>query len=225
MMGIKLITEVLDYAPAALTPPERLLLVALAETARDGTRMCWPGMATLTRRTGLSDRHVRRVLTELGQRGYEVRVQSGVDKNGQPVFASKGHRTVYQVPVFRQRGTPTAALKEDAHVRLSDPKVDTPGTQRRTPTVAKEDIYVPPSPQEPSKQPSNHRADDEIAVVIDALRNRTGKIVDGHHATLVIKQLVDGRDVDRIKYLRGAIAKDLNPTRFLPTPVPPPYRP
>jgi hypothetical protein len=44
---------------------------------------------------------------------------------------------------------------------------------------------------------------------------------------LVIKRLVDGRPRigDRIKYLTGAIAKDRDPEKFLPTPSPPPYRP
>jgi hypothetical protein len=39
-MGIGLIVEVFDHAPAELTAQERLLLLALAEMARDETRMC-----------------------------------------------------------------------------------------------------------------------------------------------------------------------------------------
>lgn len=156
-VGIRLIVEVLDHAPAELTPPERLLLVALAEEARDDTRRCWPGMETLTRRMGLSARRVRQVLAELAQRGYEVRVPSGVDKHGMPVFASKGHRTVYGVPPFRQRGQSTAALKGADVRRLCDPKAAGSGTQRRQDPVAKAAEYCPPLPQEPSKKPSNPR--------------------------------------------------------------------
>jgi hypothetical protein len=228
-VGIRLITEILDYAPAELTASELVLLIVLAESARDDTRTCWPGMQMLTRRTRLSARHVRRVLTELAARGYEVRVSSGVDCHGMPVFASKGHRTVYRVPAFRQRGTDTAALKGDAHGRLSDPKGDISGTQRRPYPVAKGDVRVPPSPHEPSREPSNHRAraHEEIAAVIRGLRDRTGRTVDEHHAVLVIKQLVGDRpDVrDRVNYLTSAIRTDTNPSRFLPTPTPPPYRP
>jgi hypothetical protein len=58
------------------------------------------------------------------------------------------------------------------------------------------------------------------------LKNRTGKTIDEHHATLVIKQLEDRSKEpirDRIKYFTGAIAQDPNPGRFLPTPSPPRY--
>jgi hypothetical protein len=109
-MSIRLMVEMLDHAPAELTPAERLLLVAIAEKANEQTRMSWPGMDTLTQRTGLSDRRVRQVLADLAARGYEVRVPIGVDRHGMPVFATKGHRTEYRVPTFRQRGPDTAAL-------------------------------------------------------------------------------------------------------------------
>jgi hypothetical protein len=63
--------------------------------------------------------------------------------------------------------------------------------------------------------------------VVKALWDRTGKTIDEHHATLVIKQLLDGRDGvrDRTRYLTGAIAKDSDPCRFLPTCTPPRYQP
>lgn len=201
-MGIRLIVEVLDHAPVELAPQERLLLVVLAETAADDTRMCWPGMETLTRRMGLSARRVREVLADLGQRGYEVRVPSGVDRHGMAVFASKGHRTVYRVPAFRQRGTDPAPFKAA-------------GSR-------------PPFPQEPSEEPSDlaRARARELAAVIEALKDRTGKTIDEHHATLVIKQLVDGRTGvrDRIAYLTAVIAKDPDPGRFLPTYTPAPYQ-
>lgn len=215
--------EMLDCAPAELTPAERLLLVAIAEKADEQSRMSWPGMDTLTRRTGLCDRRVRQVLADLAARGYEVRVQRGVDKHGKPVFATKGHRTEYRVPTFRQRRTHTSALKEDAHVRLSDPKAEISGTQRRKYPVAKEDVGFRPSPQEPSREPSNQRAraDDEVTAVIEALRDRTGKIIDEHRAAKVIMQLEAASSEPirhRVNYFTGAIRKDPDPGRFLPVP-------
>lgn len=39
-MGERLVHEVLDFAPDALTTPERLALVALAALADDETRRC-----------------------------------------------------------------------------------------------------------------------------------------------------------------------------------------
>lgn len=131
MVGIRLIVEVLDRAPAELAPQERLLLVVLAEAAADETRECWPGMETLTHRVGLWARRVREVLADLGQRGYKVRVPSGVDKHGMPVFASKGHRTVYRVPTFPQRRRDLAPLKAAGFRPLSDSKAAESGIQRR----------------------------------------------------------------------------------------------
>jgi hypothetical protein len=39
-VSIRLINEVLDDAPVDLSPPERLLLVVLAESADDKNRRC-----------------------------------------------------------------------------------------------------------------------------------------------------------------------------------------
>lgn len=110
-MGIRLIVEVLDHAPDELTPRERLLLVALAEKASDDTRTCWPGMDTLTRRTGLSPSSVRAILAQLAEHGYEIRVPAGTDRNGNQTFAHNGRATAYRVPHFRQRRQDPAALK------------------------------------------------------------------------------------------------------------------
>lgn len=100
-MSVRLVIEVLDHAPAELTPAERLLLVVIAEFADGTTRRCSPGRDALIRRTGLDHRHLTRVLTQLAACGYEVRVPAGVDKKGKFVFANKGHRTIFEVPVFR----------------------------------------------------------------------------------------------------------------------------
>lgn len=227
-MGIRLVVEVLDHAPAWLTTQERLLLVVLAETASDQSRTCWPGMEILTRRMGLSPRRVREVLADLAARGYELRVPSGVDKHGMPVFATKGHRSTYRVPSFRQRGTDPAPFKAAEARPLSPPKRAGSGTQRRRKPVEKGAGSRPPFPQEPSEEPSNHpRASYErTAAVIQALRDRTGKTIDPQHAELLIKQLLHGRIGirDPVAYLTGAIAKDPDPTRFLPTPSPPRYQ-
>ncbi len=134
-------TEVLDYAPGELTSPERLVLIVLAEAAHDATRECWPGMETLTRRTGLSERHVRRALADLAAHGCDVRVAVGVDKRGWPMFANKGHRSRYRLPDLRRR-TPVTPL--DPHQRrtpmapCSESKAAESGTQRRPRSPSKE---------------------------------------------------------------------------------------
>lgn len=246
-----MILEVLDHAPTELSPPERLLLVALAETARDDTRMCWPGMETLTRRTGLSARRVREVLAELAQRGYEVRVPSGVDRHGMPVFASKGHRTVYRVPAFRQRGTDTAASKE-AEVRplsgtqrrqnsasFGSAKAAESGTQRRRNPVAKAAESRPPSPHEPSREPSNTRASDPsrngrpqpaawldgaVDFVTERLTATTGRTYDRRNITDSVTGFLSGKTVSNPgAYVRKSA--DKNPLQFEPTPMPERYQP
>lgn len=110
-MSIRLINEVLDYAPADLTPPERLLLVVLAEAADDKTRRCWPGRDVLANRVGVTERHISRLLTLLESRGYQLRIATGVDKHGRPTAAAKGHRAIYELPKFRKS-------KGDAQVPL-----------------------------------------------------------------------------------------------------------
>ncbi|NIL60079.1 hypothetical protein HCB18_27830 [Salinispora arenicola] len=46
-MGVRLLNEVLDHAPADWTQAERLFIAVLAEKARDTTRRAWPGQATI----------------------------------------------------------------------------------------------------------------------------------------------------------------------------------
>jgi hypothetical protein len=61
---------------------------------------------------------------------------------------------------------------------------------------------------------------------VRALHKRTGRSIDRDHASRVVKQLVGNRNGvrDRLAYLVGAITRDPEPARFLPTPSPPPYR-
>lgn len=99
-MGVRLLVEVLDRAPADLTPAERLVLAVLAEDARDDTRTCWPGMEKLTRRTGLKPDSLRRVFQRLAKRGIEVRVPIKFTDKGAPVFAREGVQTNYRIPAL-----------------------------------------------------------------------------------------------------------------------------
>lgn len=99
-MGFRLIIEVLDHAPAELTPAELLVLVAIARDADDTTREAEPGMRRLARITRLEPDSVRRVLQRLRDRKLELRQPVGIDGRGQPVVAWNGHRTSYKLPFF-----------------------------------------------------------------------------------------------------------------------------
>lgn len=72
--------EVLDHAPAALTPRERWALVALAEDANDMTRVCSKGVESNEKvmrrfRAGLSGR--KEILKALVDKGAIARVKRG----------------------------------------------------------------------------------------------------------------------------------------------------
>jgi hypothetical protein len=68
--------------PLVLPPPLKLVLLALADAADPETHECWPGIAYLQRRTGYSDRQLRRHIRELVATGLiEIRATS---KRGRP---------------------------------------------------------------------------------------------------------------------------------------------
>jgi hypothetical protein len=124
-VGIGLIVEMLDTAPDDLTPAERLLLVAIAEKARENTRECWPGIEVLMRRTGLGKDGVGKVFQRLAARGYEVRVPLGKNKKGEPVFSYPGQRTTYRLPCFtlpadEERSDGGTTIAEPAEAEWSD---------------------------------------------------------------------------------------------------------
>lgn len=99
-MGVKLVNEVLDHAPADWTQAERLFIAVLAEKARDNTRRAWPGQATIMRRTGLKADSITRLCHRLAAKGWELREQLGVDRKGKPVFAYRGKAAVYAIPAM-----------------------------------------------------------------------------------------------------------------------------
>lgn len=99
-MAISLVVEVLDHAPRELTQAELVVLVVLAEQAREDTRECWPGMELICHRSRLQEDSVRKVLQRLAARGLEVRVPVSKSKSGRPINAHHGARTLYRIPRF-----------------------------------------------------------------------------------------------------------------------------
>jgi hypothetical protein len=111
-MSNRLFDEVRDYTPNDLTTAELLLLLCVAHRAQDEDRLdaegkliparCWsPGMQELARLMRMTERGVGSVLRRLEhRRGFRVRVPFTTDKFGRPVYATKGHSTVYRVPEF-----------------------------------------------------------------------------------------------------------------------------
>lgn len=151
-MGIRLIVEVLDQYPRDLTPAERLVLVAIAEAARDETREGWPGMELLIRRTGLSRSAVTKILQRLARRRppIEVRVSIGKGHDGRLVYASRGRRTTYRLPpVPTRKGGPPSTLSDEKGWTTEPERVDHGPLKGGPPST--------PSPQSP-QEPSSPRA-------------------------------------------------------------------
>lgn len=98
-MGIRLIVEVLDHCPSTLTHREKLALVVLAESARDRTRECLPGIENdekVARRMKLPSRSSRyEVLHALRLKGA-VEVVSGGRKHSRAVY-----RIAFMAPAQR----------------------------------------------------------------------------------------------------------------------------
>lgn len=105
-MGVRLMVEILDHCPEDATTGERLLLVALAEKADDGTRrVLWARgenpRDVLRRRTGVTDSGLAKILRRLTDRGLDPRVPVAIDRNGRPVYAFEGTAVEYVVPDLR----------------------------------------------------------------------------------------------------------------------------
>lgn len=183
-MGIRLVVEVLDHAPADLTAVDRLVLIVLAEQANDQTRECWPGWELIARRmqwAGYRDggkNAVSKALANLARRGVEVRVPIGATDDGKAVYAAHGRRTTYRIPPLRRvASTATHDGSEGWH---SLPPKDTPEgwhslpSKGGNPGVRRVAENATPSPQEPSENPQQQGApsDDEKAAVLAEIRRR-----------------------------------------------------
>jgi hypothetical protein len=111
-------TEVLDHSPADLTPADRLLLLAIAEKANDVTRQGFPGWEVLTHRMGWAGNKdggrnaLSNALGRLADRGLDVRVPVATGKDGRLVYAARGHRTTYRIPLLRRPGEPERVVQD-----------------------------------------------------------------------------------------------------------------
>jgi hypothetical protein len=121
-VGIGLIVEVLTRAPGDLGPSERMVLVVLAEDARDATRESWAlNPEELGRRAGLKPAALQKVFQRLAKIGLEVRVPLKVGKDGRPVYAYEGKKCTYRLPLLKRQelvppsedGTESALSNQD----------------------------------------------------------------------------------------------------------------
>jgi hypothetical protein len=101
-VGIRLIVEVLDHCPTTLTHREKLALVVLAESARDRTRECLPGIENdekVARRMKLPGRSTRYAVIQALRTKGALEVVSAGRKYSRAVYRISD-LTAAQGPAF-----------------------------------------------------------------------------------------------------------------------------
>ncbi len=113
-MGYPLYREVKDHAPGDLPPTELLLLLLLADSANDKSRLSFATRDELVRWMRMSTwDSVQKTLHRLATRKLEVRVPIGTDRAGRSVFARVGQRSTYKIPKFAS--VDATSLRADDH--------------------------------------------------------------------------------------------------------------
>jgi hypothetical protein len=162
-MAWELVNEVLDHAPAGLTPAEVLVLVAIAEYVRTedhkhGIRRTSRPAADIARRAHMTLDGLRKAVQRLAKNGLDIRVELATGKDGRPVYAVPGKSSTYKIPplsaatggqcicetctadiptkVIHKEGA-EPPLKAVPQYRLDDPEGGTPVPPRRYPSTAK----------------------------------------------------------------------------------------
>lgn len=180
-MGVRLMVEVLDYAPANLTPRERWTLVVLAESARDTTRVCWPGIEdddVFIRRCRLSRSQRYAVLRALIDKGALENVRRG----------QKHVRAGYRIAVMAPKGAKLPEPQDNPapqHPDSQDAEKSAPGSQGpgfegsgsrfsdlRVP------VYRTPSPQSPQSPQKTQAAASDDTPPPKGTRGRQETLID-----------------------------------------------
>ncbi|MFF2650560.1 hypothetical protein [Streptomyces sp. NPDC058045] len=159
-MGIRLIVDMLDHAPQALTHREAYVLVALAEDANDETRTTWNSVERpqMLRRARVSRSQMYAVLKSLVAKGALEKVSAG-QKNGTAKYRIPEPQcpeipdtdTPSQCPENRDTDAPQSPGTPDTDAEAQCP--ETPDTEAaQCPGIR--DVSVPesgtPTPHNPS---------------------------------------------------------------------------
>ncbi|MDT0305087.1 helix-turn-helix domain-containing protein [Streptomonospora wellingtoniae] len=227
-MGFKLYRHVFDHAPDGLDSAARLVLLAIADDANDETReSLYLGQELLCHRTGLTPATLKKALQRLATAGYELRQPIGTDAVGRPIYALKGHHTVYRVPVFPERSDVPA--KGGSSSPLRGPAATERGEQvpeRGEHVPSKGGSSSPPSPQSPQDSPQSVPREDAATAAAEELGAATGRTVTPEWGRRVAEDLLAaarGPLRDEAAYVRKAIRKRAEQNRtkdLLPTPTP-----
>lgn len=219
-MGIRLIVEAMDHAPATLSHREWRLLVVLAEDANDDTWITWGSVAApkVLRRAKLSRTQLYEVIKSLVAQGALEKVAAG-QKNG-----TAKYRLLPQCPVQRDSGDPsqcpdpqdTERPQRPVH-RDTDGRFSVPETGTLTDSQSPEDrdtddsqcpvqrdVSVPPSgtptphPLERDISPAPSATPDAAAPFEEFWRAYPLKVAEGIARLAFAAAVRDGADPARI---------------------------
>lgn len=169
-MSVKVMTWVWEHSPVGGT--ERLVLLALADSADDTGANAWPSVATLARKTRVDERTVQRIIRRLEEAGHLV------------VEATSGGRRSNRYTVVMHAPEPVepaaADPRQDATPGRMPPRHDAGAPPAQTPpqprhsyatrTSFTRPVSVPPRAGAPSGAPP--RSTDAPAPSVDT--NRSG---------------------------------------------------
>lgn len=217
-MGVKLVVEVLDYSPEDLNTADRLVLVALAEKAHDGSRrVLWPSgedpRAVLRRRSGLTESGLKKTFARLASRGLDPRVPVSTDKVGRPVFAFEGRRAEYVIPVLRgdllgnpleEESRPPEEPSDTQEGPLQGPSGDPTGNPVEPERVPSGDPLVPLS-----LDSLDASARDAARAAVEALVRRLDGL-DAETAARAVVSIIERKSPDHPeRYVRGFSLEDV----------------
>lgn len=135
-MSIRAMVSVFDFAPPHWDTSTRLVALVIADHVDDSTGECWPSVARIAYRAGLSPRQVRRILVRLENENviqriirYENNRQTSnrylwtnlVDLPDSPVIGDRGRGDISDIP----RGDTHVRGGGDTHV-IQNPNRNTP---------------------------------------------------------------------------------------------------
>jgi hypothetical protein len=208
------------------------VLALLSTYADPDGRNAFPGEQRLAADAGVSVATVRRALATARAAGWIVRDElSGavVGSPPRPRAAARPDRYRLTVPAslvaaaVDDPGASTATAHPRPVARPAHRAATAPTTVHRCAEPPRTGER-PPTQVPTQDRPSARTRRAETAAVVDELARATGKTVDLDHAARVVRDILGGRTVRQpLAYIRAAIQRE--PSRFLPTPIPPRYVP
>lgn len=129
-MSTKYVKAVLDYLPVLTSPIDTLVLLAIAEHASDETRLAWPSVRSIVRRTRLCERAVHYALRRLEKLGVMSTTLGGQDQNDRSLNTTSRYRLEFDhagrplVDVVKQppKRAPSTAPRRTASPRPTPAK-------------------------------------------------------------------------------------------------------